>query len=643
MNTKYKKFNSTYNFSSNNNKKSYIWLYLRDEIETLLCSTLDELPNIPFDDAYVFSPEKEYETMLESFYQKKEREQLLFLTGLTGSGKTTILKKVFRIFNHKPLIVNNSIIIPFKFDNFDSEEKSSFDENVERINERITNILLSATTKIKQSQELQDVKERIDEYIEFVDAIHSDTLYFKNKFCESNEEIFSELRIQKRYEYAMLLLKFYLLDNKCKINNIIFILDDIESVGHGLEIKPIKKLFRIYECMHNIPLDKKGKYNTNCIISCRHFVYREVTQSAKNSKEMESYARFNDVDYGGTIDLLDIIDKRAKLLMKIAVNNNKKTAIHVVNNILKMINKNSDNFILHLNLNDLRKSLLMLKKLVYNYTWIQREQHEPAPGSFTIKDYNQFNVYFPNILRALGCGNDVVYSRYISDIPNLLENSYFSPNPLFKLLIIKYFIMRNQNWDKPISIDSLFEDITVTFQREETINLFKEKICVMLHDRLLLRGKDSNANDVDDITINQFDEIKEIYLPAVSNDLWNLLGENSILFQLFLDDIYLPENLIKDKDSNFDLYKFEHCFECLDWFIDQEQEIVLKSNNRGTIDKYIYCFSNEPICQQIFIGLEKSINKYFTNTESEEEIYKSISNKLNHCKEKINKLEKMFN
>lgn len=152
MNTKYKKFNSTYNFSSNNNKKSYIWLYLRDEIETLLCSTLDELPNIPFDDAYVFSPEKEYETMLESFYQKKEREQLLFLTGLTGSGKTTILKKVFRIFNHKPLIVNNSIIIPFKFDNFDSEEKSSFDENVERINERITNILLSATTKIKQSQ-----------------------------------------------------------------------------------------------------------------------------------------------------------------------------------------------------------------------------------------------------------------------------------------------------------------------------------------------------------------------------------------------------------------------------------------------------------------------------------------------------------
>lgn len=223
MNMKYKKFNSTYNFSSNNNRKSYIWLYLRDEIETILCSTLDELPNISFDDAYIDTPNREYEIVLENFYQKKEYEQLLFLTGLTGSGKTTILKKVFRIFNHTPLIVDNSIIIPFKFDNFDSEQESSFEENVERINERITNIILSATTKIKSDQNLLDVKDRIDEYIEFVESVHSDTLYFKNKYCESNKEIFLELRKQKRYEYAMLLLKFYLLDKKCKINNVIFI------------------------------------------------------------------------------------------------------------------------------------------------------------------------------------------------------------------------------------------------------------------------------------------------------------------------------------------------------------------------------------------------------------------------------------
>lgn len=642
---KYIRFNNTYKFSPDVDKRSYVWLYLKDEIDTLLCSTIDEIPNISFDEAYIHSPDNESEKILENFLIKKDYEQQLCLTGLTGCGKTTLLKKVFRIFQHTPIIIDKTLIIPFRFDNFDSEQKHTQEENEERINERMENMILAASDVIREKYSLVTIDERTNEFVDFINDIHRDVLYFKNIRCKNDDDKIDQLFIQKRYEYAMMLLKFYLLDKNNKINNVILILDDIESISYNLQIKPIKKIYKMYDCLHNIPIELKGTYNSNCIISCRHFIFREIIDGTKSSQEMESYPQFPDIDIGGKINLIDIINKRADILYKNSKDAKKKTAIYIVRDILKKINDNSNNFILHLNLNDLRKSLSMLKELVFNYTWIQRNQNEIVKGAFTIDRYNQFNVYFANILRAIGCKNDYVYSRGRSSLPNLLHNSYGDYNPTIELLIIKYFILHKQNWNNPILTNEFFDDISVVFPNIETQNLFKKRTCNMLYDRLLLRGRDSSIKDVENININNIYELKQIYLPQITLDLWNLFATNSILLQMYLDDIFLPEYLSRNELSTYDLYKFEYCFDCLLYLIEQEKQIVVEANDYGTIKEYISCFSNESVCEQIYKGLENSISAYFDEIEDnyeQQKLYSNINLKMQICKKEIKRLENLF-
>lgn len=124
MNTKYNNaFVADYYHKSD---KSYFEKYLQEEIDFLLTASANELHEVKFDDIYVSKPDEE--DTLRKLLKPSFSDKIIYLTGVTGVGKTMLLRKVFQIHNMTPIIIDdtNTMVIPISFDNI----KKSMDEDM---------------------------------------------------------------------------------------------------------------------------------------------------------------------------------------------------------------------------------------------------------------------------------------------------------------------------------------------------------------------------------------------------------------------------------------------------------------------------------------------------------------------------------
>ena len=115
MNTKYNNaFVADYYHKSD---KSYFEKYLQEEIDFLLTASANELHEVKFDDIYVSKPDEE--DTLRKLLKPSFSDKIIYLTGVTGVGKTMLLRKVFQIHNMTPIIIDdtNTMVIPISFDN----------------------------------------------------------------------------------------------------------------------------------------------------------------------------------------------------------------------------------------------------------------------------------------------------------------------------------------------------------------------------------------------------------------------------------------------------------------------------------------------------------------------------------------------
>lgn len=93
---------------------SYIRKYLGDELETVLNPEANSIHDVDFDSIYVNVPE--FEAKLNPLKTKSDSDRCVFLTGLTGCGKSSLLNHTFHHIERKIHIENNSLYIPFSFD-----------------------------------------------------------------------------------------------------------------------------------------------------------------------------------------------------------------------------------------------------------------------------------------------------------------------------------------------------------------------------------------------------------------------------------------------------------------------------------------------------------------------------------------------
>lgn len=116
----------------------YIKRYFGDDISRILVPNTRNLQNC--DIPYVSHSEAE-ETLNACLTGDPLKDKSLVFTGLTGSGKTTILRHVFELeLNaNKPIIKESSIIIPVDFNRSQSSAQDAILSSLRAAIQKITN------------------------------------------------------------------------------------------------------------------------------------------------------------------------------------------------------------------------------------------------------------------------------------------------------------------------------------------------------------------------------------------------------------------------------------------------------------------------------------------------------------------------
>lgn len=613
--------------------------YLKNEIDFLLAPSADQLNNVDFEDVYISVPLAE--NFLSSALTYSQSDKIFYLTGVTGSGKSMILKKVFKYHGMAPEIDNNTLIIPFSFDNFPSNP-SNLDVDKEGIKNVYINMLSSACELIEKSYpNLKLVEDNEDDFINTVSKSRADYTQIPN--------VWPRPTINERIKYFMKnnpipfntsILKYYLNQKECPIDNIVILVDDIEGAGEEQELIPIKIAYRIITCLENTP--KTKDWSIHLIISCRNYVYRLIMDNSFTAERqrIETYTESEDYHLEKSPSIAAIVNKRYQAISKKDKSEKWKTALDTVLALLVGIDSSIGEFILNLKIQNIRKALSVTKRIIYNKQWIQRDYIEESSGAFTIDSVKDYDTTPATLIRAIGMRESTIYSSNISDIPNVMFNE--NETDLYPLLVLKYCLQfrsnnkKYANWHDIINLHVFYNKIDHIFGESATLHkpLFVKVTQYLILNRLLLRSIDQLQNNTMPVNEKNIHEITKVYISNAAVDIWELLNKNSVLFEMYMDDNWLdntmrPSN--KKKFRGFDLDNFNIAVQYLEKLIDKEIQLRNHAQNLGTLDEYTELFGKDSICRHLLNGLSNSLIAFYKEDAPEQNLMHQImklSNKI---------------
>ena len=630
--------------------RSNIYLKYGEYIEDLLTPTIDSYRKHTFEKLYI--RHSLYDD-LKKYKEKRNIDDFLYLTGLTGSGKTSLLKDVFKHYENTYVLENKMLVIPFACDNCVGEPKE--------LKMKIANLFFGVIRKLCKEYGLKKYDENVEEFREYIENRRTSFSVNQRGWREVSAEILlDQLYEDHPLELSLLAFKYTMGQDNNPIDNIIFIMDDVESVGSEKELFPIYLANKVRECLDNRARKEKEKWCCTVIVACRHYVSRilltkknyqsdddALLNAADITKDtLESFGG-NEIDIGNGPSLKLIIEKREKTI-EASMQDDEKAEFKEICAVLNSIVNQAGQLLLSLNINDYRITLNQLKTIICNRRWLQK--FDSSDGAFRIGTAEE-NYYRnkPNIIRAIAMGENDAYWGDKSIIPNLLSNNS-DGGDIWKLLILSLFVNDTErNWNSSVDLDILKSKLSAIFNENETyVNEINESLIFLIMNRLLLRGKFEEQRDSVDLRCIDAKNAKFVYPSSAVKILWDYLAENSILFELFVDDIWIEnpcrtENDFGKKFIQFNLSNFKECVSYLDYLIDVEYNIRLYLKNRDFTKEYSNLFGERPITKQLINGLWNSYNAYFKdkfNVDVHEQVI--LANQLNKLNSKIELCDKLF-
>ena len=640
------KFNEGKKRYSSNYYDNVMWKLLENEMNYIFSSAAN-------DSSYPYIKNEPIEEWLSRLLKYSITSRFFLFSGLTGSGKSTIMHHVF--YEGKdfitPTILNQTLIIPMDFDPI--KEKMIDNKQIEKYYDTLfVNQISTAIVDIQKTYNLPEINDS-----EFVESCLSSSIglinHLKYGKRRKNEAIRKEFH-REHPLYAMLTELYILLNhNSCSINNVLLIVDNIESLGvYGTNIHvPLVSAHKIinYLCNKAVCPNGKPKWTPSILICCRHYIYRIMQsrgcEDGSIAQIFESYTLPERMDLTNPASLELIVDSRIEKILNslTPADSKKKTALSVLREMIKDILAecclDNNDIILDLNLSNIRASLSTLKMILCNKRWIQKPGVDEN-GQFTIENKNQFYLKLPYILRVLGMGSNDFYSSDGNIIPNVLQNTPSNEINVFLLYSLKYFMGIASSWETPIDLSSFRTEISTIFKNKTVIKSFENAIWLLLRYRYLLRSSDQEQKDLASITKNTYRRIESVYISQAARDLWKLLGVNSILFEMMLDDIYFKELpasfLYENRDTRrlFNKIPFELCVTYLVKIIEKEKHIIQEAINAGKEKVFINMFGTEMISMQLYLGLKNSFDIFFREDRPEETSF------VSNCQKNLSLIEK---
>lgn len=235
------KYNSKYN-NVNNIETSYINKYLGQEIETLLNPESNSIHDVSFSKLYVHIPK--IEDFLIPFRDGIDSDRCIFLTGVTGCGKSSVLQYIFPTnLNEKIVIKDGSLYILFSYDHMLGIV------NKKRVEASFTNMLKAACSKLfKEIIKVENLKTSREELYNFIEKEKRDSTEYGDEEDVLTDKRLSNLHKENAIEYYALKLKYYLsiINN---IKRVHIIVDDIESLGVKMELIPLNYGLALWSCL----------------------------------------------------------------------------------------------------------------------------------------------------------------------------------------------------------------------------------------------------------------------------------------------------------------------------------------------------------------------------------------------------------
>lgn len=523
------------------NTKGYIETYFGPDIGRLLVPSLRSLLDgeIP----YVSHPEAE-EVLCNCLMSDPLLDKSLVFTGLTGTGKTTILRHAFGLEKNasSPRVVEQTLIIPVDFNRSHKSPQDGILSSLRVAIEMICNICGVDYPDSDNQQFYDYIKEKRGDFL---------TLNPKHGRSTSPKERMETFIDEMPTTFASCQLQYVMDHSANSFKLVVLVVDNVEAFlnsnakdSRARYLAPIIEAFRLADCIGQ--RDMPTKWHFNMVIACRHHVWRimkgEFADNSPESALLQSYVT-TEIPYDLTnpVKVNDIVKKREEVFSKRQRDTQKwNTAVEVVNTILQAMEDNIGDFVLQLELKDLRKSMAKIREIVLHKGLQRVSDEQIVSGAFQIGSVEQFDLTRVNTIRIIGLGNHKYYSDQTSIIPNLLVNESGAGRELFLLLTLKYFLIRcnylEPAWDNTVSVSGFYADMESVFMNEYPAfnSFFESSVCFLIQHRLLLRSAGQQQDEVPGLSLAEIKEIETVYVSGSAVVLWRELEKSRHCSSYFL-------------------------------------------------------------------------------------------------------------
>lgn len=536
------------------------------------------------DSLYVEHSTDEYKKSFDLFFGSNNSD-IKFFIGYTGVGKTTYTKHYL---NYKTLGIDSfdseSLVIPNSWDGLRISDGNFSKE----IDNQISNVLDTILGEIYKPFE-EFVIEESDKIIKYLksiriginDSLTIEEIYLTQKIgCTINQLKIQKIKEKHPVEFSSVLLK-YIIDNHNQkgIKKLFFVVDDLETLSQIKLRYIIESYFKIYACMHNT----KSSPIIKLLINLRPHSFRFLRQDIK-PQYVNSYGNyFNSESYriikNRIPDIRRIFKKRFEgAILQTPEPGNRTTwdaAKKVFYEIIDDFDDNLIEMIEDLCHKNIRAITDCFQLVLSNRVWCQEFKDYSDYPNVNKLDYH-FDIV--NVVRTLACGESPVYtgkkeiqfnpknlsniqSRPVFDdsnvfIPNLIVNVHSKECDILALVIINYldgyFSSKNQTLPQTEFISrntltkNLFEAFGQTVEKEKldyTIDyLFENRVI-----RKSIVSKDSDEK------INKLEDDDFLYLTLKGSRLFSMLESDSVLLEIFREDVKRIYSNEKKYKTSFEL------------------------------------------------------------------------------------------
>ena len=572
-------------------------------------------------------------------FDRINQNQLKYLVGLTGMGKTTLIRNHYKITDRDIIIDNDRIIIYISFYNSDLLSDCP-DLSVKN---EVLHYLIR-TVKLLFEITKDSITPNEDFWVGFynfinnnkpvllsIDYIVPDSMFFDSYILKEDaagkRHILINLSNKNPLEYHTSLIKYILMLAK-KTTKLYFIFDDIESKIEKFH-RPIVEVARhIHACFNA----NKG----NSIIIKTLIVLRAYTFRCNVGRQLEARREYVEKDVilkKTTVDLVKIFNKRFEYIEKEEfekTTQSYKLAKKELEFVIDNIDKIGKQLIYKIANYNLCESMIVFSHIMTNLEWIACGETE-TNGSFVL-DSTNYKITTDNIINAIASISHNQNDGSYSYLPNILYNEE-EGTELIGLYVIRFLISNGIDQvygEKYIEGTELIKEISSifikNFDNNSKVSYWKDKILNVLsylyNVGILFRSVYDLEIPIETQTERNFCESFKLYLSPRGKCLYNILKKNAAILKLYIDDIYSFNKESSSREVTNTTNKFNRIISYIIYFFGIERCNI--GNAIPDLSHYQEKIGKEFVTSTILEGFVNNISVYYKELSDVE------YNKLNH-------------